>query len=66
MATRSRVLISLCWIAVVLLAFFVADASSLRSWLYLTTVALVPPVVLNGLWRAPSQTTAEAMREAKS
>jgi hypothetical protein len=66
MATRTRVLISLCWIAVVLLAFFVADASSVRSLMYLTTVALVPPIVVNGVWRTPSQTIAEAIREGRS
>ena len=66
MTTRIRLLISLCWIGAVVLAFFVADASSLRSWLYLTTVALVPPIVLNGLWHAPSQTIAEVMREGRS
>jgi len=66
MNTRIRLLISLCWIGAVMLTFFVADASSLRSWLYLTTAALVPPVVLNGLWHGPSQTIAEAMREGRS
>ena len=66
MATRTRWLISLCWIAAVLLAFFAADASSVRSWMYLTTVALVPPIVLNGLWREPTQSIADVMREGRS
>jgi len=66
MTSRTRWLISLGWVAAVLLAFFVVDASSLRSWLYLTTAALVPPLVLNGLWRVPEQSIAEVMREGRS
>ena len=63
MTTRTRWLLSLCWIAVALLIFFAVDASSLRSWLYLTIVSLVPPIVLNGLWRdTPGVTIAEVMR----
>jgi hypothetical protein len=62
MATRTRWLISLCWIAVALLTFFAVDASSFRNWLYLTTVALVPPMVLIGLWHdSPIRTIAEVM-----
>jgi len=65
LASRTRWLISLCWIAVALLTFFAADASSFRSWLYLTTIALVPPIVLFGLWHdAPSRTIAEVMSGA--
>jgi len=64
MASRTRWLISLCWIAVALVTFFAVDASSLRSWLYLTTVALVPPIVLFGLWHdgPTTQTIADVMR----
>ena len=45
---RIRWLISISWIAIALLTFVVVDASSFRSWLYLMTVALVPPIVLIG------------------
>ena len=63
---RTRWLISICWIAVAVLTFFAVDASSFRGWLYLTTVALVPPIVLIGLWHDnPGQTIAEVMREGR-
>jgi hypothetical protein len=63
---RTRWLISICWIAVAVLTFFAVDASSFRSWLYLTTVALVPPIVLIGLWHDnPGRTIAEVMREGR-
>ena len=64
---RIRWLISISWIAIALLTFFVVDASSFRSWLYLMTVALVPPIVLIGLWHDnPGKTIAEVMREGPS
>ena len=64
---RIRWLISISWIAIALLTFFVVDASSFRSWLYLMTVALVPPIVLIGLWHDnPGKTIAEVMREGRS
>ena len=67
MTIRTRWLLSLGWIAVALLTFFAVDASSARAWLYLTTVALVPPIVLNGVWRNSSGLTiAEVMREGRS
>jgi hypothetical protein len=63
MELRTRWLISLCWIAVALITFFAVDASSFRTWLYVTTVALVPPIVLFGFWHdSPTQTIAEVMR----
>jgi hypothetical protein len=59
--------ISICWIAVALPTSFAVDASSFRDWLYLMTVALVPPIVLFGLWHDnPGQTIAEVMREGRS
>jgi hypothetical protein len=63
LASRTRWLISLCWIAVAVITFFAVDAASFRSWLYLMTVALVPPFVLYGLWHdSPAQTIAEVLR----
>ena len=68
MASRChRWQISICWIAVALLTFFTVDPSSFRSWLYLMTVALVPPIVLLGLsHNNPRQTILEVMREGRS
>jgi len=48
------------------LTFFAVDASSFRGWLYLMTVALVPPIVLLGLWYDnPGRTIAELMRQGR-
>jgi hypothetical protein len=59
---RTRWQISICCIAVALLTFFAGDASSFRNWLYLMTVALVPPIVLRGL----CHDIPEVMREGRS
>jgi len=48
------------WIAVALLIFLALGASSARSWMYLATIALVPPIVLLALWPGPrTQTIAD-------
>ena len=57
-----RWILSVCWIAIIVLAFVAMDASSGRSWLYLATIALGPPVALLRLWpESPHQTVAEIM-----
>ena len=67
MTPRTRWLISLGWIAVALITFFAVDASSFRSWLYLMTVALVPPIVLYGLsHETQTQTIADVMHGGRS
>ena len=54
---RIEWILGACWIAVSLAIFLALDASSSRSWLYLLTIGLVPPVALLKLWpRAPQQT----------
>ena len=54
--------------AVAILTFLAVDASSFRSWLYLTTIALVPPMVLYGLSShgRPTQTIADVMHGGRS
>jgi hypothetical protein len=55
-----RWILCACWIAVTLVAFFIVDASSARSWMYLATAALVPPLVLLRLW---PETTSLSVRD---
>jgi hypothetical protein len=56
-----------CWIVAAVITFFAVDASSTRSWLYLSIVAFVPPAVLFGVWRDDhSQTIGEVMRGTES
>jgi hypothetical protein len=56
-------MLSVAWIAASVLIFFGLDASSTRSWMYLVTVAVVPPIVVLSLWPGPpAQTIADVMR----
>jgi hypothetical protein len=67
LAPRTRWLISFCWIAVAIITFVAVDAPSFRSWLYLMTVALVPPVVMYGLLHEnQTQTIADVMHGGRS
>jgi hypothetical protein len=51
------------WIAVSVLVFLILGASSTRSWMYLATIASVPPIVLLSLWPGPrAQTIADVTR----
>ena len=53
---RIEWILSACWVAASLAVFLALDASSTRSWLYLLTIGLVPPVALIRLWpHAPLQ-----------
>lgn len=50
------------WILLAALTFWALDASSSRSWMYLATAALVPPLVLLSLWPdAPATTASDIM-----
>jgi hypothetical protein len=54
--------ISAVWVALTLLIFLVVDVSSVRNWVLVTTIGVVPPFVLLRLWSVPTPTVAEMMR----
>jgi hypothetical protein len=54
--------ISAAWVSLSLLLALVADASSVRSWMLVTIVGVVPPLVLLKLWNdGPPPTIAEVL-----
>jgi hypothetical protein len=54
--------ISAVWVSLTLLVALVADASSVRSWMLVTIVGVIPPLVLLKLWNnGPSPTIAEVL-----
>ena len=64
-----RWIVSACWVFLVAVVFLSVGASSSRSWLYLATVALGPPMVLVRLWpQREEQTIGDVMygREDRS
>lgn len=54
--------ISAVWMSLTLLTALVADASSARTWMLMTTIGIVPCVVLLRLWNdGPPPTVAEVL-----
>lgn len=51
------------WILAVGVLAYISDPTSLAGWTVLAVVALTPPVVMMRLWRVPSQSTSESIRE---
>jgi hypothetical protein len=60
--TSSSWWISAAWVSLSLLLALVADASSVRSWMLVTIVGVIPPLVLLKLWNdGPPPTIAEVL-----
>jgi hypothetical protein len=60
--TSSSWSISAAWVSLSLLLALVADASSVRSWMLVTIVGVIPPLVLLKLWNdGPPPTIAEVL-----
>lgn len=58
--------ISAVWVSLTLLTFMAADASSVRSFVLMTTIGLVPSFVLLKLWsHGPPPTVAEVLHAAE-
>jgi hypothetical protein len=52
------------WVLGVGVLGYVLGATSFVGWTVLVAIALTPPVVMTRLWRAPSQSMSESIREA--
>jgi multisubunit Na+/H+ antiporter MnhG subunit len=52
------------WILAVGVLGYVLGATSFVGWTVLVAMALTPPVLMTRLWRAPSQSMSESIREA--
>lgn len=58
--------ISAAWVSLTFLAFLAVDATSLRGWVLMTTIAIVPSFVLLKLWSdGPPTSVAEVLRGAE-
>lgn len=57
-----RWLLCALWLVLALLAFVVVDASTLRGWVAVTVMGLIPPAILLRIWnQGPPPTVAEAL-----
>jgi hypothetical protein len=51
------------WILAIGVLGYVLGTTSLAGWTVLAVVSVIPPVVVMRLWRAPSQSMSESIRE---
>ena len=51
------------WILAVGVLGYILGTTSLAGWTVLAIVSVIPPVVMMRLWRAPSQSMSESIRE---
>jgi len=51
------------WILAVGVLAYILGTTSLAGWTALAVVSVIPPVVIMRLWRAPSQSMSESIRE---
>ena len=51
------------WILAVGVLGYILGTTSLAGWAVLAIVSVIPPVVIMRLWRAPSQSMSESIRE---
>ena len=51
------------WILAVGVLGYILGTTSLAGWTVLAVVSVIPPVVMMRLWRAPSQSMSESIRE---
>ena len=59
-------LISAGWASLTLLTFLVLDVSPVHNWVLVTTIAIVPALVLLKLWSdGPPPTIAEVLHETE-
>ena len=51
------------WILAVGVVGYISGITSLAGWTVLTAVAVTPPIIMMRLWRVPSQTVSESIRD---
>jgi hypothetical protein len=53
------------WVVGVCLVAMALGATSLAQWVFVASVAVVPPTVVRSFWHVPERTMSEAIREAR-
>jgi hypothetical protein len=57
--------IAIVWVLTVLIGgFFVGNVTSFPSWTALVAIAVLPPLVMMWLWKAPLKSMSERIQEA--
>ena len=61
----TKTLLLLAWSIAVVLVAIAIGTTSVRNWLVVTSIAIVPPLVVRRFWHAPEQTISESIDEAR-
>jgi len=61
----TKTLLFIAWSIAVFLAAIAIGITSVANWVVVSFIAVVPPLVVRGFWRAPEQTMSESINEAR-
>ena len=62
---NTKTLFFVAWVIAVCVAAIAIGIRSVPNWVVVTCIALVPPLVARRFWRAPEQTIAESINDAR-
>jgi hypothetical protein len=62
---NTKTLLFVAWVMAVSVAAIAIGITSVPNWIVVTCIALVPPLVALRFWRAPEQTIAESIHDAR-
>jgi hypothetical protein len=57
--------VAILWVSAIFIIGMVRNLGSFSSWVVLTGVAVVPPLVMMWRWNDPHQTMSESIQEAR-
>ena len=62
---NTKTLLFVAWVIAVCVAAIAIGFTSVPNWIVVTCIALGPPLVARSFWRAPEQTIAESIHDAR-
>jgi hypothetical protein len=62
---NTKTLLFVAWAVVICLSAVALDVTSVRWWMAVACVALVPPIVAAIFWRVPERTMSETIHSAR-
>jgi uncharacterized membrane protein YhdT len=65
LSENTKTLLFVAWVIAVSVAAIAIGITSAPNWIVVTCIALVPPFVARRFWRAPEQTIAESIYNAR-
>ena len=65
LSDKTKTVLFIAWSVAVLLAAIAIGITSVTNWIIVACIAVVPPLVVRSLWRAPEQTLSESIHEAR-